>query len=94
MTLTDAEAWLEVSYPGSATTPLLYSATDGPATILTTGTNQTASTETWTTTGLGSPVKQQLAVTFTPEMKGLIRCTLVVAKASATVYICPLVAVS
>ena len=94
VTLTDAEAWLEVSYPGSATTPLLYSATDGAATILTAGTGQTASTETWTTTGLGSPVKQQLAVTFTPEMKGLIRCTLVVAKASTTVYVCPLAAVS
>jgi len=90
VTLTDAEAWVEVEYLGSSSQPAATLITDAAATILTSGTNQTSdSGEAWTTTGLTTPVKQALAVTFTPQMKGPIRWRVKVAKASTTVYVCP-----
>ena len=90
VTLTDAEIWLEVEYLGSSATPVSTLITDANATVLTTAANQTSdSGEAWTTTGLTTPVKQALAVTFTPQMAGPIRWRVKVAKASATVYVCP-----
>lgn len=89
VTLTDAEAWLEVEYLGSSATPVSSLLTDAPATVLTTAANQATSTETWTTTGLTTPVKQKLEVTFTPQMAGPVRWKVKVAKASATVYVDP-----
>lgn len=90
VTLTDAEIWLEVEYLGDASYPVTSLVTDANATILTTAANQASdSSEAWTTTGLTTPVKQKLEVTFTPQMKGLIRFRVKVAKASTTVYICP-----
>jgi hypothetical protein len=89
VTLTDAEIWLEVEYLGTAGTPVSTLITDAAATILTTAANQTTSTETWTTTGLASPTKQQLSVTFTPQLQGLIRWRVCYAKTSTTVYVCP-----
>lgn len=89
VTLTDAEAWVEVDYLGSSATPISTNITDANATLLSTAANQTTSTETWTTTGLTTPVKQQFNVTFTPAMIGLIRWRVRVAKASTTVYVCP-----
>ena len=56
--------------------------------------NQTTSTETWTTTGLTTPVKQQLSVTIIPAEKGPIYCKVHLAKASTTVYVCPKVVIS
>lgn len=89
VTLTDAEIWLEVEYLGSAATPVTTLITDANATVLTTAANQTSSSSTWTTTGLTTPLKQELAVTFTPAMVGPIRWRVKVAKASTTVYIDP-----
>lgn len=89
VTLTDAEAWVEVEYLGSAATPLASLVTDANATILTTAANQTTSASTWTTTGLTTPVKQDLAVTFTPNMVGPIRWKVKVAKVSTTLYVDP-----
>lgn len=89
VTLTDAEIWLEVEYLGSSATPVSTLITDANATVLTTAANQATSTEAWTTTGLGTPVYQKLEVTFTPQMAGLFRWKVRVAKASTTVYVCP-----
>lgn len=90
VTLKDDEIWVEVEYLGSSATPVATLITDAAATVLTTGANQDSdSGEAWTTTGLGTPVKQALAVTFTPQMKGPIRWRVKVAKASTTVYVCP-----
>lgn len=95
VTLTDAEAWLEVEYLGTSGFPLGLFARDRVADqFLGTPANQTTSSVTWTTTGLGTPVKQALAVTVTPQEKGLIRCRVCVAKASTTVYYDPYVTVS
>lgn len=89
VTLTDAEIWLEVEYLGSSAAPIASLIADAPATVLSAAANQAASTATWITTGLATPVKQKLEVTFTPQMAGPIRWRVKVAKPSTTVYICP-----
>lgn len=89
VTLTDGECWLEVMYLGTSGFPLGTWITDAKADVLATAANQTTSTETWTTTGLTTPVKQKLSVTFTPQEKGYIHARVVLAKASTTVYVDP-----
>lgn len=90
VTLTDSEIWLEVDYLGSSGTPLGTGINDAFATLLSGDANQASdSAEAWTTTGLATPVKQKLEVTFTPQMVGRIRWRVKVAKPSTTVYVCP-----
>lgn len=90
VTLTDAEIWIEAEYLGTSGTPVATLISDGAATILTPGTNQADDSGTaWTTTGIGTPVKQKLEVTFTPQMAGLVRWRVMIAKASTTVYVDP-----
>lgn len=90
VTLTDAECWVEVRYQGdtSHASPLGIGVNDRCATILTTPANQASDAgSTWTTTGLGTPVKQALSVTFTTTGKGLVWVRVCLAKASTTVYV-------
>ena len=83
VTLKDNEAWVEVEYLGTSGLPLGSFASDAAPDVLDSGTNQTTdATSSWTTTGLGSPVKQSLATTFTPQEKGLVRARVCLAKAS------------
>lgn len=89
VTLTDAECWLEVMYLGTSGFPLGSWINDAKADVLATAANQATSTETWTTTGLTTPVKQKLSVTFTPQEKGAIHWRVVLCKASTTVYVDP-----
>lgn len=89
VTLTDAEAWIEVEYLGTGGFPITLFASDRVSTVLTTPTNQTTSSVTWTTTGLATPVKQKLSVSFTPQEKGPIQIRVHLAKASTTMYFCP-----
>jgi hypothetical protein len=89
VTLTDAEAWLEVEYLGTSGFPISTLAHDRASNILSTPANQTSSAVAWTTTGLGTPVTQKLSVTFTPAEKGWIRFRVHLAKASTTMYFCP-----
>lgn len=87
--LTDADIWLEVSYLGDASYPVASLLADANASFLATPANQATSTEAWTTTGITTPVKQKLDVTFTPQMIGPIRWKVRVGKASTVVYVCP-----
>lgn len=89
VTLTDAECWLEVMHMGTSGVPLGAWVSDQRATLLTTAANQTSSSQGWTTTGLTSPVKQKLSVTFTPQEAGYVIGRVVLAKASTTVYVDP-----
>lgn len=90
VTLTDAEAWIEVEYLGTSGFPLALNASDRAATIFATPANQTTdASSTWTTTGLTTPVKQELSVSFTPQEKGLVRARVMLAKASTTMYFDP-----
>lgn len=89
VTLTDAECWIEVQYLGTSGFPRGEFISDAKADVLATAANQTTSSETWTTTGLTTPVKQKLSVTFTPQEKGFFHVVVKLAKASTTVYVCP-----
>lgn len=95
--LTDKEVWLEVI--GLDTTSYCKGSwyNDANAAYLlpsATAADQTASSETWTTTGMSNPNKQKLSVTFTPRQKGPIVARVVLAKASKTIYVCPELAVA
>lgn len=89
VTLTDAEAWVEVEALTNSGFPYGSLANDRAADILTTPANQTTSSETWTTTGLTTPVKQTLSKAVTPAEKGWVRARACLAKASTTMYACP-----
>lgn len=89
VTLTDAECWLEVQYLGTSGFPLGVFLTDCKADVLATAANQTTSAVAWTTTGLTTPVKQKLEVTFTPQEKGFVHAKVMLAKPSTIVYVCP-----
>lgn len=94
VTLKDDEVWMLVEYLGTAGNPIASVVSTGRATPLTAGANIATSTATWTTTGLASPVKQKLVATFTPQLKGLVRCRVFVGKTSQTVYIDPKVTIT
>jgi hypothetical protein len=94
VTLTDAECWVEVQYLGTSGAPLALFARDVKADVLAAAANQTTSSATWTTTGLASPTKQQLSVSFTPQEAGHIQAVVRVAKASTTVYVDPYLTVT
>lgn len=94
VTLTDGECWLEIQYLGTSGVPLGSFLSDAKADVLATAANQTTSSETWTTTGLTTPVKQYLRVTFTPQEKGFVHAVVKLAKASTTVYVCPKLALA
>jgi hypothetical protein len=94
VTLTDKECWLEVQYLGESGRPLGTIAHDRIADILGSAANQTTSSESWTTTGMTSPVKQKLSVSFTPQEKGYVHAVVKLAKASTTVYVDPMLTIA
>jgi hypothetical protein len=89
VTLDDAECWLEVQYLGTSGFPRSTFINDFAADILATPAAQASSSETWTTTGLTTPVKQKMSVTFTPQEKGYMHAVVRLAKPSTTVYVDP-----
>lgn len=89
-TLTNAEIWMEAGYLGSSSVPLATLVNNRATDIFATPTNVASSSASWA----GSPaVTQKLQLTFTPQMKGLIKVRIFVAKPSTTVYIDPLITV-
>lgn len=80
--LRNDEIALEVSGSGGF-------ASNMKADFLATASDHATSTETWTTTGLTTPVKQRMAITFTPDSAGEYVLTPVLMVASKTVYVCP-----
>ena len=92
--LDEGECWMEVEYMGTSGSTKTSFLNDHNSTLLSASTtDQTTSSVTWT--GLtGTPVKQKLAVTFTPQEKGYYMVRIYLARASATVYVCPKLVVS
>jgi hypothetical protein len=82
----DDEWWLEVQSLNTSGVPLSSFTIDAKASVVAAAANQTDSTDTWVTTGLTTPVKQALSVTFTPQEKGYLLWKVCGAKASKTVY--------
>ena len=85
--LTDAEIWLEVEYRSTSGSHKTTRITDQRSGLLTTAVDQPSSSEAWTTTGLTSPLKQKLSVTYTPNVDGYSVGRIVLAKPSKTVYV-------
>lgn len=92
--LTNAEVWIEVQYLGNSGFPLSSFITDAKADVLASAADQTASSATWTTTGMANPNEQQLSVTFTPQEAGVAIVTICVARASTTLYADPVAQLS
>jgi hypothetical protein len=90
----DDEIWLEAQYLGTSGYPLSLFADNAKADYKASAADHPNSSETWTTTGLTTPVKQYLSVTFTPQEKGFIHLKVLLAKASKVVYVCPKVTIS
>lgn len=91
-----SEVWLGVSYAGSASFPTGAFETDRHATpIESAGSDQDNGTsESWTTSGITYKNEQQLKVTATPAEVGLVEGNVYIAKATATIWIDPLLRVA
>lgn len=89
VTLKDDEAWLGIMYLDDAGFPLGALVSDERPSQLAAAADQDASTATWTTTGITTPVKQKLSVTFTPREKGYVQARVRVARPSSVIYVCP-----
>lgn len=89
VTLHDDDAWLEVQYLDDAGYPLGALVSDERPSQLAAAADQDASTANWTTTGITTPVKQKLSVTFAPREKGYIQARVRVARPSSVIYVCP-----
>ena len=83
----DDEIGLEIQYSGTSASTLYAYADSEKTDILTTASDYSNSSETWTTTGMTSPVKQTLSVTITPQELGYYLLTVNLYKASSVVYI-------
>lgn len=72
--VTDAEFWFEIHALSTSGYPQGVISTSAIATPLTTPTNLTSSTETWTGTGgFSNAKKRKVAITFTPQEKGFFQ---------------------
>lgn len=90
-TLTNADIWMELEYPGNSSFPISSRIDCRVADVIATAANVPTSSASWS----GSPsVKQYLQVTFTPQMKGPVKARIYVAKVSATVYVDPMITVA
>lgn len=94
VTLTNADFAVEVQYLGTNGYPLGVVTSSAKADVLAAATAYPASSESWDTTGLTSPVKQTVSVSITPWEKGVLLVTLKLTKASTTIYVCPKIMVA
>jgi hypothetical protein len=92
--MTNQQIWLEVQYLGTSGSTLSSFIDDSSGDYLSSAADQSASSASWTTTGMTNPNTQQLSVTFTPQEAGFISAIVKVAMASKTVYVCPKMDVS
>ena len=91
--LNNDEISLLLEYQGTASSSVASIATTLPATVLTTAAAVTTSTATWNSSP-GTPVKQKLEVTFTPEEPGRVRGQVRLGKASTTMYYNPVLTIT
>lgn len=85
---TNADIWFELSYMGSALTPIASFASCGVADVLAAGVNLASDSSTWG----GSTTKFAMSITLSapqPARKGPIYITIKAAKPSSTFYIDP-----
>lgn len=89
VTLTDGDAWVDVQYLGTGGYPQSVDVVDARTSTLTAAQNQPTSSVDWATTGITSPVKQKLSVTFTPQEKGFFQAIVRLGRKNTTMYVDP-----
>lgn len=94
VTLTDADIWIEVHYLGTTGAPLGVEVSNKKVNTLVSSKNHPSSSSSWTTTGITTPIKQRLSVTFTPQEKGVFQVVVRLARKNTTVYVCPKIEVA
>jgi hypothetical protein len=92
-TLNNDDIWVDLEYLGSSASPLGSAVNSTIATRLTANAACPTSSKTWNSSP-STPQKQYLQVTFTPQMAGLVVARVKLAKASATVYVDPLITIA
>jgi hypothetical protein len=97
----DDEIWLEVEYLGTAASTQSSVANDRLSPISGTtitgtasGANQASGSSTWTSPGIATDLVQKVSLTATVNRVGPFRARVCVAKASATIWIDPLVTIT
>ncbi|WP_180125632.1 hypothetical protein [Rhodoferax sp. BLA1] len=88
VTLKDSDLWAQCVYLGMSGRPLGVRMTTEPS-ILSSGVALASSAAAWTTTGITTPIKQKVTLTFTPKEKGFVSAIIKLARADTTVYVCP-----
>jgi len=88
------QIWMEGSFLGDSSFPVGTFISNGLSNVLSTPSDQPASSATWTTTGMSSPKRQKLVLTFTPQMKGYFVPKVKIAKNWVVVYVDPKAVVS
>lgn len=83
--LTDADVWLDVQEAGAPKGSFYRSR----AALLAVPKTHPASTATWATTGMASPRRQRVSVTFTPQTAGVGFWKLTLARPNTTIYVDP-----
>ena len=89
-TWNNSHVWMEIEYYGNSSFPITSFVSSG-VNILGTSTDYPSSSESW---GGSIASKQKMSLTFTPQMKGLIRAKLFVGRNSGTIYIDPVMTVA
>jgi hypothetical protein len=89
--LTNADCWLEIEYPASASYPSGQVVTTRAA-LLASPASLTTSSATWG--GTAKTFKYKLSASFTPQAKGPIKARIYLAKPSTTIYVDPLITVA
>lgn len=87
--LTNADIWIEVQYAGNSAYPVTSFINNAKSDVMAVASDHTASSATWTITGMVNPNTQKLAVTFTPQAAGYLQARVFVAKPSTTIYVDP-----
>lgn len=92
--LNNDDIWLELEYLADSGDTLAGIANDTKSNVLASNAAQPTSTASWTTTGITNVMTQKLQVTFTPQQKGAVTAKVYIGKASATVYIDPVLSIA
>lgn len=89
--LTNADIYFVLEYLGSSSVPQSSFVSSRVSGILESGSTYSTSSQSW---GGAPAYKQYAQLTFTPQMKGWVKCKAYLVKASATVYVNPVIAIA
>ena len=86
VTLTNADVALRAEYFDTSGSYLGTFVSSSPATVITSATNLTTNSVSWASAP-GTPVKQEVTLTFTPAQSGFCIISAIVTRPSTTLYL-------